>query len=181
MAPISKLEHMHGDGLLPYIAIGFSTPRSKGLGTLFSWVIRKLTRSSISHVSIIFRDATLNELMVLEANMLGFRAIPYRAFARKNYVHYLIWPHHALGEGLQAAVAWIGTHYDYAGLIGMSVVLLGRALRRRWRNPFRSGRTQFCSEAVVRVLQASKYPGSETLSPDDCDPQQLLEFLSASV
>lgn len=164
-----------------YIAIYFSVPKRKGLmawpASFVSWCIRKMTKSRVSHCSVAFFDETLDRIMVLEATKDGFRVVTDDAFEEKNHVLYSVQPYHSLKDGLRAAVRWLGTHYDYAGLLGMSVVLLGRALKRRWRNPFRSSRQQFCSEAVVRVLQASKYPRSETLSPDDCDPQKLLSFL----
>ena len=35
----------------------------------------------------------------------------------------------------------------------------------------------FCSEAIVRTLQAANYPGASALDPASTTPEALLEFM----
>jgi hypothetical protein len=64
----------------------------------------------------------------------------------------------------------------------MAWVLLGRALRRQWKNPLSRADELFCSEAVVEeFLIPAGYPGVAALGlPQDVSPPALLTFLSAS-
>lgn len=157
------------------IRVGFST-RTK---SIFSRLIRWFTGSSVSHAWLVYDDAFFGEDMVIEATEVGFRLIPLANFkAEGNDVVAVVEPKSPLDVGLRAARTWIGESYDFGGLLGASVVILGRWLKRKWRNPLDSPRSMFCSEAVVMVLQASSYPGAEKLDPSATTPQDLLNFLA---
>ena len=114
--------------------------------------------------------------MVLEATEGGFRIVPLDKFSQQNFVVAVFVPKHSIEAGLKAAVDWLGEHFDYTGLVGMAFVAMGRWLRRKWNNPWASSKAMFCSEAVVRVLQASNYPGAEDMAPTGTSPEDLLEF-----
>jgi hypothetical protein len=81
---------------------------------------------------------------------------------------------------LSTCQEWLQTPYAYAGiLLGEPLVLLGRALGRRWPNLFAGPHTMFCSEAVVYLLQKHLLPGVlkervVLLDPRATDPGQLL-------
>ena len=62
------------------------------------------------------------------------------------------------------------------GLFGMIWVELGRWLKRKWKNPWRSSKTMFCSEAVARVMVDSEYPGTKGWDVQSIDPEMLIEF-----
>jgi hypothetical protein len=51
-----------------------------------------------------------------------------------------------------------------------------RCLRLRLRNPWNSGGSLFCSEAVTMALHAINYPGSWSLMAGSESPQSLLNF-----
>jgi hypothetical protein len=157
--------------------VGFST--SKSFGGLLSRMICWLDNSEASHTWVVYQDLILQCHVVLEAHATGFRAVPYEVFRRQNNVVRIIQPKHSISSGLPTAAAWLGTHYDFAGLFGMFWVVLGRMLKKRWRNPLRSSNAQFCSEAVARVLQAANFPGAKNLHPDDCGPQDIIRLLHA--
>jgi hypothetical protein len=157
------------------VCVGFST--AKGPGGLVSRLICWLVQSPASHVWLLYYDELLASWLVLEAHETGYRIVPFPFFKRKNNIVCILRPSHSLLVGLPESAQWLGSHYDFAGLFGMIVVVLGRILKRTWRNPFRSSRAQFCSEAVTRILHAAKYPGATVLHPDDCDPRQLFYFL----
>jgi len=155
------------------ISIGFSTSNH-----LLSKAIRKLTASRVSHAFLIFDDTALGGRLIAEASLGGFRLVTAEHFARDNVIVQEIAPQIPLERGLHDAYDWLGVkRYNYLGLLGNLLVLLGRRLRRSWHNPFHGHKSLFCSEAIVRILQESKYPGSDQLIPWDTTPQDLLEFL----
>ena len=155
--------------------IGFS--RARGLPGLLSRLICFISGSPASHAWILYYDQDFKMDMVMEASEFGFRLEPFRVFRQKNEIVEIYEPRYPVDGGLAAAADWLGAEYDFAGLLGMTVVELGRRLKKRWRNPFRGQKTQFCSEAVCRMLRAASYPGADQLEPDDCDPGDLISLL----
>ena len=156
--------------------IGFSTTDA-----LLSRLIRRLTRSKVSHAWLVYRDVDFDREMVMEAVGAGFRIVPLDKFAQHNRIVEIVTPRHPIDEGLKAAVDWLGEGYDARGLVGMGLLLLVRALRRRTRrvrNLFASRRALFCSEAVARACRASAYPGFDR-DPETTSPQDLYAFFEA--
>lgn len=158
------------------IRVGFSTQKKN----VFSRLIRRLTKSQVSHAWLLIDEAFLGLSMVMQATEGGWQLTDYRVFQSKNDVVCLIGPAVPLDSGVREAALWLGEHYDYTGLFGSIFVLLGRWLKRKWRNPLNVAHAMFCSEAVVYVLQSCEYPGSKELDPSATTPQDLLEFLSKS-
>lgn len=157
------------------ILIGFSTvPQNP-----FSRLIRAMTGSRVSHAWLLDTEGFHGVEVVIEATDVGFRLIPFDVFKKQNEVVATFTPPLSLEPGVRVAARWLGERYDFAGLFATSVVLLGRWLKRRWRNPVHSSDALFCSEAVVRVLQASGYPEADKLVPEDTTPEDLLEFLES--
>jgi hypothetical protein len=156
------------------IQIGFSTTPGP-----LSWLIRRVTQSKVSHCWLLGPDD--GEEVVWEADTSGFRRVPYAEFRASNQVLVIAAPAVDLGPAFESVKEkWLGTDYDVLGLVGSIFVPLGRWLHRRWRNPFASDDVQFCSEAIVRVLQAANHPGADSLDPSDTSPQDLLAFMQES-
>jgi hypothetical protein len=156
--------------------IGFSTPKS---WNPISALIRWLTGSETSHVWLRYYDDDFQRDMVLDAHETGCRLIPYDAFQKRNQVVAVVRPRVSLVEGIRFMGAHLATPYNFGGLIGMGVVLLGRWLRRKWRNPAQDAQGMFCSESVVHILQASSYPGAGMFVASETAPQDLLHFFRA--
>lgn len=152
--------------------VGFSTDRKSWL----SGLIRKLTKSQASHTWLLYKDLDWAEDIVMDAHWSGWRLIPFSDFQKQNDIVKVVEIKHDLDPGMKLTLRWFGTNYDYAGLFKMAFVMFGRWLGRKVKNPGQSARSVFCSEAIVRVLQASKYPKSETLIPEETSPQDLLNF-----
>jgi hypothetical protein len=159
----------------PPTRIGFST--AKGLPGLVSRVVSFFSGAKVSHAWLLYYDLDFREDVVMEAHEMGFRLMSFELFKKRNNVYKIFIPKSEIDVGLPSCLKWLGTAYDFAGLVGMTWVMLGRLFRRKWRNPFRNRKAQFCSEAVIRVMQAANYSGSKELSPDDSDPGSLLAFL----
>lgn len=153
--------------------IGFSTPK---FFNPVSWLVRKFTKSRASHAFFVYHDVDFDMPMVMEAHELGFRLTPFEHFSKHNKIVKLVTPKNPIDVGLRIiASRYLGSMYDYAGLIGMAIVLLGRWLHRKWRNPFRGSRYVFCSESVIMAMKTS--PGYERVDLDnDSSPEDLLEF-----
>jgi len=154
--------------------IGFSISWS-----FLSRSIRRVTKGRFSHVWILLDKAFLGHDMVMQADNEtgGFHLIKYETFTLSNEVIVLVSPGVPIDDGVLKASSWLGRPYDYFGFFGTAIVLLGRWLHRKWRNPWKSSRELNCAEAVVRILQISGYPDSERLDPSGTTPQDLYEFL----
>jgi hypothetical protein len=159
------------------IRVGFST----GKKNVLSAVIRFFTGSKVSHAWLLLEDTYFGLPLVLEATTEGFRLIPYAKFQAKTTVIEVVDldPTYPVDSGVKQAAQWLGDSYDFGGLLGSAFVLVGRWLKRKWKNPSASSKAMFCSEAVVRVLQASSYPGADQLDPEATTPQDLLDYLRA--
>jgi len=135
----------------------------------FSKVIRWFTRSKASHALITFRDETLGNVFVMEANGRGFMLTPWGKWRESHTLvsrYSLALPPNAQKTSLQDLGNFLGTQYDY-------ISLLGFALRRffgRMVNPFNDPRKLICSEAVARFLAGAglhKYREYGTWTPED--------------
>lgn len=153
--------------------IGFSTPRHFNP---VSWIVRRFTKSEASHCFFLYWDDDFECDMVLESHELGFRLITWKRFVQKNRIIALVEPAHPLDKGFLRLGEWVGSVYDFGGLIGQSVVQFGRFLQRKWRNPFRSSRAMFCSESIARCMQWAEHPDAKKFSPKETAPQDLLVF-----
>jgi hypothetical protein len=154
------------------IVVGFSTSKTNPI----SWVIRKLTGSTASHVWLAIDDPLFGRV-VLEASELGYRLYPFERFAKSNTVIRLVEPPACdMVKGVQSVADLLGTSYDFEGLFGMLVVVVGRWFHRKVRNPLHSSRALFCSEAVARVLVAAGYTPAAELVPESTTPQDILDL-----
>jgi hypothetical protein len=160
------------------VQIGFSYKK----GNILSWLIRKVSGSTCSHAWLLIDDPYFGTPVVLQASLEGFTLDTYTRFQASNTVVAVLVPAIPLDGALHTAWPALGTPYDYLGLLGMSWVMLGRALRRNWKNPLSSSGQMFCSEAVVeKLLIPAGYPGVASLGlPQDVSPQALLAFLSSA-
>ena len=153
--------------------IGFSTSKTSWISRIIRW----FTRSTASHCFIVYHDAewTRDRVMESEGGMGGSVRIVKFNPDNPNIVK-LVNPKYDIEVGMDKMVDNLGEVYDYGGLFGMAWVILGRWLRKKWRNPWNSSKALFCSELVAQVLIDSNYPGSGQFDPASTDPEQLLQF-----
>lgn len=156
--------------------IGFSTPKKFNP---VSWLVRKVSGSVASHAFFIYFDKDWEVDMVMEAHEYGFRLMPLAHFEKKNEIVATFRPRTPIDAGVQhVALEYLGKPYDWGGLFGGVILLLGRWLKRKWHNPWENSKAVFCSEAVVIALQKSAYLGAGELEARDTTPQDLLEFFT---
>lgn len=156
-----------------HVRIGFSTSTA-----WYSRVIRWATRAAVSHTFLLL--VLWGREMVLEEGVFGWSLRTRDNFeASGNKIVELVTPHVSIDVAVRQSLDWLGQRYDYAGLVGMSWVMLTRWLGKMRRNPLASSHAMFCSEAGARILQEAGYPGAEKLDPPDTTPEDLLKFLRA--
>jgi hypothetical protein len=153
--------------------LGFSTPRSFNP---VSALVRRFTNSECSHCFFLYWDDDFQCDMVLESHELGFRLITWQRFVKKNRIIALVEPAYNLDPGFLKLGEWVGSAYDFGGLVGQAFVQLGRWFKRKVRNPFRSSRSMFCSESIARCMMWAGHPDAKTFSPKETTPQDLLTF-----
>lgn len=155
----------------PGVHLGFSTPRRFNP---VSWLVRKLTGSTASHAWFLYYDQDFQMDMVMEAHELGFRLLPFSRFERENKVVAVFSPTCDFNLGLKWAATWLGTAYDFTGLLGMAWVLIWRKLGKRVRNPLQRSHAMFCSEIATKALAKSGCEWAKRLRPSTVSPQQLM-------
>lgn len=152
-----------------HVRFGFSTT-SAPLSRLIRWV----TRGQASHCFFVYWSADFAQDMVLEATLQGVRAVSWSRYKEQNHIVDVIpaqWP---IEPALMHHVEWLGANYDFTGLLGAGVEV---ASSGAVRVPFQDPDALFCSEFIVRVLQASHYPRAESLSLSGTTPDKLRAFL----
>jgi len=155
------------------IRIGVSTPKA---WNPLSPILRRIMGTTYSHIWILLDDALFDVDMVLGTEKQGFQLIPYTRFLQSNNV-IMVYdpdPSYHLDVGLRAVAPLIGEPYDGLGLVGMAWVMLGRWLKRKFRNPLANPAALFCSESVAMVLVKSAVPEAAMLIPERATPEDVV-------
>jgi hypothetical protein len=158
------------------VKIGFSTSNSA-----ISGVIRAATKAKCSHTYIVFDDIPLVGHEVYQALWDGFN-MGTRAHVGDIVCEVAVDVDPA--SALAICRKWLGTPYDYLGLVGEAPVQVGRMFGQRWPNELGGVHHMFCSEAATYMLQYAPMGNSELkaallkLDPRATSPQDLLEALT---
>jgi hypothetical protein len=157
------------------IRVGFSTS-SWWVSRVICW----FTRAKTSHAFLLLDGEHAHPIfgdLVLEAEWWGFALSTKATLLRgTTRIVALAEPKVPLDDAVRTAGSWLDERYDYGGLFGEAWVSFWRWFGKKVRNPVHDARSMFCSEAVVYVLQAAKYPGADQLDPGSTSPQDLAEF-----
>lgn len=151
------------------IYVGFSRNHK-----IVSWLIRKFTRSNVSHTYIRIPVPEYNTSIVFQAQGFNVHYINYGHFLDKgNIVEAEICVDVSDEQFIEAEkfrVYECGKPYSYIQLLGYIYLLLGRYLGLRLKNPFSNGDHGYvCVELVCRCLGIS--------NEENMTPQDLLDFL----
>lgn len=147
-------------------------------GYLFSGIIQKLTRSTWSHVAIIYKDEELGRVLVLEAEpFYGIRLIPLSKYLKdykgkkKPYKGQIViaqlideLPRKNLNKGISFGLDELTRPYDNYEIIRIMIRIFFKITKRE------NNRNYICSEFVRDVLaEASvEMPYYDTyISPDN--------------
>jgi hypothetical protein len=156
--------------------------------SLISKIIRWGTKGSYSHALLLWEDPMLG-WMRMEADWDGYHVRPTNLRPRLDGVKVIdrqsiddlsvvaIPLQDTYDSLLRICAQWLGHRYDYPAIAGFLVVVLGRWLRKRWRNPLSSPSALFCSEAIALGLKQLKYPGFRDVVTENTTPQDLFDLL----
>ena len=153
------------------------------LSTSNSWVssvIRWFTRSKFSHSAFLLYDTRFQKWQIAGADATGFELTSLDNFLSGNQMMAIYSPPVDLNKALPEIDDWLGTFYNYSGLLGMAWVELGHWLKKKWSNPLDNPHEMFCSEAIARALESLKCPDF-TAAPDTLAPEDLNEVLSGQL
>lgn len=155
------------------IWVGFSTTNK-----LVSRIIRWVTRGKCSHAWVRYWDASLEQHMVLQAELHGYETIPWKRWLTKNRLVAVFTPSDLdLLPSVRFIGQYLGVDYDLKSALWCG---LKRWLHKRFVRPTRSPSSLMCSEAVCRMLQHSKVACVADLDPELVSPKELMERLAES-
>lgn len=162
-----------------FVVIGFSKPRKF---SLVSWLIRKLEKTSFSHVYIKIYDSRINRWIVYEAAGLLVHCSPQDTFYKKNkhLAESLIpcSPDQEI-EILTAVTDCLAKPYGIKQLFGLSLVRICRLFGIKIRNPLADGcRTYVCSEFCGLILSKLGY---DIKNLDDITPRDIYEMIYGEI
>jgi hypothetical protein len=126
---------------------------------------------------MIITDEFMDTPMVMEATIGGVRLIPYHKWKTHNTIVSLLDPGRDISDEIKESLWYLGSGYDYTGVVGNIRTAVGKWFKKKWRNTFRNRNRQFCSELCTRIAIASELlPAS--YDPESTAPVDLLEGLS---
>jgi hypothetical protein len=172
---LKKLETIPYDKVRPFLKTGdifFSSG-----SYLFSGIIQKLTKSTWSHVAVIYKDEELGRVLVLEAEpYIGIRLIPLSKYLtdykgkKRSYKGQVTiarlnveLPKENLNKGLSFGLDELTRPYDNFEIVRIMVRILFKISKRE------KNRNYICSELVREVFNKAgiTFPYKDTyISPD---------------
>lgn len=154
---------------------------------LASWLIRKLTKSKVSHVSLRFGGEDRN--WMAEATAKGVQPGWWNTFLKHNKVVYVFEYQSSNEQVLNQVVDecmddMIGKHYDFLALIGFALHILFQSLGfKSRRNLLGSAKSYVCSEFIMRVFgRVTDHLGTLVLDgdPELTTPEDLYQKCKAN-
>jgi hypothetical protein len=141
--------------------------------TPFGKIIRKITRSQVSHVMI--EVSVWGRRMIAEATIGGTRLVP--SYKSRHHVIKEYECKIDVQKGLFEISEHFGDKYDYAGLFVIAWVKLTYSWFKyklktfKWKN-----KSIKCSELVAMFLRANNVEGANELNVELTTPDDLLNF-----
>ena len=153
------------------IRIGFSYTN-----TLISRIIRKLTKSEVSHTYIRLYDTFLEADLLFHADWNGIVFVQTAEFEKNNVLlEEFELDDPRLAQAIKQNLRRLGHGYDYLRLFGFTwVVIFRRWMSKKINNSLlRDPKKMICTQFVCRVLNDS---GMFELPEHNLDPKLLLEW-----
>jgi len=137
-----------------------------------------VTEAPVSHCFVLINDPILGD-MVMQATSGGVQINTLKTFKLTHNIVTVIEPKVDLSQAIKEIIEEdLGDGYDYTGDLGVAWIRLGKWLGKKWHNIFHTKKHEFCSALLTKLIQKARWPGSETLVPDEVDPGELLKFVS---
>lgn len=156
---------------------------------LFSGIIQRLTKSTWSHVAVVYKDEELDRVMILEAEpRIGIRLIPLSKYlknynsTRRKYKGQIVigqlkdqLPKENLNHGISFGLDELTRPYDNYEIVRIMIRILLRISKRS------NNRSYICSELVRAVLAKAGVQiklNDTYISPDNiwCDDRVMMRY-----
>jgi hypothetical protein len=137
------------------VIVGFSRA-----GNPLSYLIRAVTRTNVSHAWMMLPVQGVE--LVFQSDTRGVNLEAYERFKAGNTVVNLYDVDLDFTPTMPELFEELGAGYDFGGLLGQPVVMLGQTLGRHWANPWQSEGRWYCSELVAHLMQKA---GAELPAP----------------
>ena len=143
--------------------------------SIFSWMVRYLTDSDISHVGI--STQVLGIDIIVHSTIGGVQVETRRNFEQNNIV--VFEKELRIPDGEDALKFTLNKHlgnpYDYLALPGLAFLLL----LKKWfkilvKNPYMAPNALICSEFVLSLRGESRIPEWKILAEENTTPQDPL-------
>jgi hypothetical protein len=158
------------------IIIGFSTPIKFNL---FSFLIRTVCRSPMSHAYVKYYDEYAGMWVIFQASGLEVNYIGQDKFnTLENVIAEFEIPvsEELKLKAVQYSISKLGTPYGVKHIFGIGIVLLARLFGKKIKNPFAdNGATMVCSELADDTLVV--IDENVTLDPETAMPIDVYNFL----
>lgn len=143
---------------------------------LLARIIRKLTKSDVSHVMLEYVSDTWKGPMITEATFPTVRIVPAER-ARHHVVAEYVCKFDTEG-GFEAIKPYLGNWYDFKGLLLFGwAIFLFRVLKRKIRHPLTATNSQICSELLTWFLTGSRLPSTDKWDPELTNPLRIKNYL----
>jgi hypothetical protein len=147
---------------MKYLHVGFSTHSS-----LFSWLIRTVTSSKISHTYIKLPTG-YDELVIFQASGLSVNYCNWNYFKSRNKILYGYTVEISDEQWEKAErfrVTEVGKPYSIKQILGFGYTTLMHAFGKKAHNPMSDGDHSYvCVEVVAKCIGID---GAEDMSPED--------------
>jgi hypothetical protein len=157
------------------IIIGFSRPAS--FFVPFSWLIRLVTWSSMSHAYIRYYDTYVQRWIIFQASGLKVNFIGQAMFNANEIVcneFSLLVSDTTKQCVIQKATDECGSSYGVKQIFGFAWIMFMRLFGKSVKNPFYSGSTFFCSELTGDILVEI---GDANIDTSAMSPKDLFNYM----
>lgn len=139
--------------------------------TWFGKLIRKVTRSKVSHVYI--EIPIWGSRFAVEATVSGVRIVPAeKAWHSVVYVYKCLFD---TRDGLKAVAAELGSPYDWVGTFFLGLlIIIGRWFKLKWKALRWRTKALKCSELVALFFTRSGLMDKELVRAEIVTPDMLL-------
>jgi hypothetical protein len=159
------------------LIIGFSRPKSWLVP--FSWIIRLVTWSPVSHAYVRYYDSYANTWVIFQASGLVINMVSQEMFLTKDevYAEFEIPISEDMKQKIvQNSINKCGTPYGIWQIFGFAWILFMRLFGKSVKNPFYSSSSYFCSELVGDILIEV---GDKNIDPSAMTPKDDMNYLFA--
>lgn len=156
------------------IYVAFTASKS-----FYARAIRFLTKSQVNHSLILFKDSNFGDnLFAIQVDRRGVVIVDGNPVLYKDKILTEIYKPkdtNALWDGMCRSMKYIGSKYDWFGILGFLIKLVFmRVLRQNINNPIHRKGELFCSEYVATVLKRGKLKvNNKYFVPENTSPGNL--------